>query len=473
MAGSRPQKASSPTMNETLRRSARTVCVSVASVLAILPSAAEGHGAASRPALVGKEIFLKCPRPGVRVVALADYAHAAGLEMICYSSEQTRSDTSDIAYRRFSTDNGRTWSEPETIETSRKLDHGTLRRYVSAVFADPEKDVLLTLINQAILPTDNPLEGMKHWTLRYALSRDGGRTAYHEAQIVHSGDEYTPEHPLPGVWVGKNGVMIGDATCVPIRIRTGEILQPVQICPLGPDGEYFNPGGGYTYHDSAVLIGRWNGAGTLDWRLSSLVQGDPAKSTRGMLEPTVAEMPGGRILMVLRGSNDRRPDLPGYRWYAVSSDHGTTWSKPEPWKYSDGNPFFSPSSCSQLLRHSNGRVYWIGNLSPTNPRGNLPRYPLVIGEVDPVSLMLIRESLCMIDDRGPDDPENLMISNFHARQDRQTDEIVVHCSPLGRGPRTPATAPASRPGRQQINWTAHAYLYRVRVPGASQSPPHR
>ncbi len=450
-------------MLRTSCRLTATFCLLLTGVLAIMAGTAHGGSAPARLVFVGKEVFLQCPRSGVRVVGFADYARATGLDMISYSSEQTRSDTADIAYLRFSADNGRTWSEPQAMQTSRKLEKGTLRRYVSVMFADPDRDVLLTLINQAVLPTDNPLEGMKNWTLRYALSRDGGRTTFHETEIVQSGGEHTAEHPLPGVWVGKNGVMIGDATCVPIRIRTGEILQPVQICPLGPDGQYYNPGGGYTYHDSAVLIGRWNAAGTLDWRLSSLVRGDAARSTRGMLEPTIAEMPDGRILMVLRGSNDRKPDLPGYRWYAVSSDHGVTWSEPRPWTYSDRTPFFSPSSCSQLLRHSNGRIYWIGNISPKNPRGNLPRYPLVIGDVDPDSLLLIRESLCTIDDRGPDDPEDLMISNFHAREDRRTKEIVVHCSPLGRGHLTGTAPAASRPARQKLDWTADACIYRIAV----------
>ena len=35
----------------------------------------------------------------------------------------------------------------------------------------------------------------------------------------------------------------------------GEILLPVSICPLGADGALYNPGGGYTYHDAAVLPG--------------------------------------------------------------------------------------------------------------------------------------------------------------------------------------------------------------------------
>lgn len=419
----------------------------------------------TRLSLAAREVFVESPRPGVRVGAQAFYARATGTEMISHHSEATRSDTADVAYERFSADNGKTWSPPTPISTFKKLESGTFRRYVRPGFVDPDTGVLITMILQGTLPNDKPLEGMKHWTLRYALSRDGGHTFCHEAPIIQAGPEYSAEHPLPGVWVGRNGIMIGDTTCVPIRIRTGEILQPVQICPIGPDGQYYNPGGGYTYHDAAVLIGRWNEAGTLDWRLSSLVKADPARSTRGMLEPTIAEMPDGRILMVLRGSNDKKPTLPGYRWYAVSTDHGRTWSPPLPWTYADGAPFFSPSSCSQLLRHSNGRIYWIGNISAANPAGNLPRHPLVIGQVDRKSMLLIRETLCTIDERGPNDPDTLQLSNFYAREDRLTHEIIVHCSPFGRGGRALNSPPTTQPTRKQLDWTGDAYVYRIRVGG--------
>jgi len=262
--------------------------------------------------LAGKEIFITSPGPGVRVVARAYYTRPAGLDMICWSLEQTKSDKADVAYQWFSTDNGRTWSAPTRMDTFKPVAGGTHRRGIRQVYADPETGILISMILQGTLPTDNPLEGMKHWTLRYGLSRDGGHSFYHEVPVIQRGKEYTPEHPLEGVWLGRNSAMIGDTTCTPIRLRTGEILQPIQITPIGPDGEYYNPGGGYTYHDAAVLIARWNEAGTLDWDLSARVKGDPARSTRGMLEPTIAERPDGRILMVMRGSNQRKPELPGY-----------------------------------------------------------------------------------------------------------------------------------------------------------------
>jgi len=420
--------------------------------------------------LVGKDVLIESPGSGVRVVACAYYTRPAGLDMICRYIEQTKSDKADVAYQRFSTDNGRTWSAPTRMETFKPVAGGTLRRGIRQIYVDPETGILIAMILQGTLPTDHPLEGMKHWTLRYGLSRDGGRSFYHEEPVVQRGEEYGPDHPLEGVWVGRNSAMIGDTTCAAIRIRTGEILQPIQITPIGPDGEYYNPGGGLTYHDAAVLIARWNDAGTLEWDLSARVKGDPTRSTRGMLEPTIAEMPDGRILMVMRGSNDRKPKLPGRRWYAFSTDHGRTWTQPKPWTYADGKPFFSPSSCSQLLRHSNGRLYWIGNISPHNPRGNRPRYPLVIGEVDRESMRLIEETIITIEKREPDDPDWLAISNFYAHEDRLTVQIVVYCSPIGK--RKLTTAPAETGSRKRpFEWTSDACIYRIDVRPTRHAPP--
>ena len=83
---------------------------------------------------------------------------------------------------------------------------------------------------------------------------------------------------------------------------------------------------------------------------------------------------------------------------------------------------------AQLLRHSTGRLFWIGHINPVNPRGNRPRYPLYLGEVSTTSGLLLRQSLVKIDDRQPGDDETLMIYNIYAREDRRTKEIVIHAS---------------------------------------------
>jgi hypothetical protein len=140
-------------------------------------------------------------------------------------------------------------------------------------------------------------------------------------------------------------------------------------------------------------------------------------------------MPDGRILCVMRGSNglkkDPKHEWPSRKWYCVSTDGGFHWSRPEPWHYSNAKDFFSPSSMSQIIPAKSGRFFWIGNISPTNCEENAPRWPLVMGEIDPSNMMLIEDSVFTIDTRGADDPEGLQLSNFYAFEDRETGDIVL------------------------------------------------
>lgn len=395
---------------------------------------------------VRSQVFARSPGPGVAMMAYAFYTRPRGGEMLSVEERWSRSDTVDVAYIRRSTDFGRTWSEPVPRPTGERRDGGMWRRHPRSGIADARGRYIEFSV-EGLLQSDDPLEGLRTWNVYHRVSRDGGRTFGPSTQIVHRGAEFDERHPLPGVWTGKNCVMLGDIACVPVIAPDGHIILPVQITPLGPDGKLANPGGGYTYTDAAVLHGFWH-RDRLEWVLSERVQGDPARSTRGMDEGTLALLEEGRWIMVLRGSNDRRPELPGYRWCSYSSDGGHRWSAPQPWTYDDGERFFSPSSCSQLLRHSSGRLFWIGNITPQNPRGNRPRYPLVVGEVDRRSGLLLANSVRTIDTLREGEDPVLSLSNFYAREDRETGAIAVHMTRLfaGSGP-----------------WSGDAYLYNVPV----------
>ena len=133
--------------------------------------------------------------------------------------------------------------------------------------------------------------------------------------------------------------------------------------------------------------------------------------------------------MVTRGSNLPNPTgkLPAIKWKTRSTDYGKTWSAYTPFTFADGEEFWSPSSCSSFIRSSKtGKVYWIGNISRTLPRGNSPRYPLVIAELDEETLSLRRETLTIIDDRQPNDPPDLQLSNFNIVEEPETGLLVVY-----------------------------------------------
>jgi hypothetical protein len=334
-----------------------------------------------------------------------------------------------------SEDNGRNWA-PYTPKPdfSAGLPYGYRREAVTSV-CDARTKRLVTLFNSLDTPglDPNAIEppvAQQTYYLRYRVSEDGGRTWRFDEPISQTG-HFDAKHPLEGVWVGTNAIYLGDAGCIPLVTRKGQVLVPAQMTVVGVEGKLHNPSGGHTYTEVLVLIGTWTREGKLKWQLSQRVAGDPGRSTRGMIEPTLAQFRDGRILMVMRGSNggkaDPRYQLPSHKWFSISSDQGKGWSKPEPWTYEDGTAFFSPSSMSALFQHSSGRVFWVGNLCVTNCHGNLPRWPLVMGEVEAKSLHLLRQSLLTLDTHQPDDTARgrLDISHVTLREDRETHEVVL------------------------------------------------
>jgi hypothetical protein len=395
---------------------------------------------------IRREVFLRSPGKGTAVMAYAFYTQPRGGRMISVETRWSRSDTIDIAYMRRSEDYGRTWTEPVARVTGEKRPDGMLRRHLRAGFVDPGTGWYIEFWQEGVLPSDDPLEGMRVWSLYYRVSKDG-RTFGKARQVIHEGDGYSATHPLPGVYTGRNCAMLGDQTSKPVAGPAGAILLPIQLSVLGPGGKLANPGGGYTWTNAAMLRGRWKGD-QLVWRMSEEIKIDPAASTRGAVEPAIELLDDGRILMVLRASNDKRPELPGYRWVCESTGGEMKWSQPRPWTYDNGERFFSPSACSQLLKHSNGKLYWLGNITPQNPTGNRPRYPFVIAEVDRRNGLLRKESVRLVDDREEGEDKILTLSNFYAREDRETREIALHMTRLLAHPNA---------------WEGDAMLYRIAV----------
>ena len=103
---------------------------------------------------------------------------------------------------------------------------------------------------------------------------------------------------------------------------------------------------------------------------------------------------------------------------------------PAPWTDTDGEPFFSPSSCSQLIPYQDGRLFWMGNICPENPKGDNPRYPLVLCEIDRETGMVVKDSVAVIDDWRPGESPCLTLSNFYARENRAEGGLTLHMTRL-------------------------------------------
>jgi hypothetical protein len=259
----------------------------------------------------------------------------------------------------------------------------------------------------------------------YRVSYDGGQTFSLFKPMIQPG--YNLTRRFPGVFPGTNGMWTGASHL--IRMSNGEIVIPVSYWPLDSRGlptytryTYLNGQqyAGASFSVGAVLIGKWNASNTdLDWTLSQSVFLPETLSSRGIVESTVAELVSqpGALVMISRGSNELDTNMEGRRWVSKSLDFGRTWSNPIPLCYGDGTCFYSPSSASNLIRAQNARLYWIGNISDSNPEGNSPRYPLYMAELDEESLVLIRGSLILIDEKTERDSSGVQLAGFTTHLD--------------------------------------------------------
>lgn len=295
------------------------------------------------------------------------------------------------------------------------------------------------------------LSGLVYRRFFYQVSNDEGRTFTAWKPVIETGEEFDGDHPFKGVFRGKNSAWIGNS---PIKTSSGEILVPLTVPILDARREKL-----YTPHqeknipwffDAVFLIGKWKDNSSLEWETSQPVKIAPSRSTEGLDEPAVAELRDKRIICICRASNYGEPDIPGYKWLAISRDGGRTWSEAEPLRYSDGGVLYSSASYSILIRHSNGRLYWIANISPFNPAGMWPRYPLVIAEIDEENPGVKRETVTVIDTRMAGELESpFQLSNWGVYEDRETGEVVV-------------TLPRLFP-KDPNDWTAPCMKYSITV----------
>jgi len=298
-------------------------------------------------------------------------------------------------------------------------------RNYQALIYDDRRCVAISHLTRGI---DDTAQGFMDYKLWYRISTDDGNTWDEERPMLQQGDEFTPMHPNKFVWIGKNSFCYASVPPF-LKMSNGQILLPFYYAPLDENGEYYNPVNAFTFTSVACMIGTWNEAGDdIIWDVSQDIRLPGELSSRGANECAVIELSTpGHILMVTRGSNQPFTGTQkAWKWKTLSTDYGKTWSEYTQFTFDDGESFLSPSSMSNFIRSSKtGKVYWLGNISRTPPKGNHPRYPLVIAELDEQKLALRKETVTIIDDRGPEDAPEMQLSNFSNVEEPQTGNIMV------------------------------------------------
>jgi hypothetical protein len=413
-------------------------CCCAAAGLLILAAACGAEGEAQEPpwkanrpiVTVEKQLFRQHTEPRAAPVVGTQYV-GPGLERREVHATERVSDVGDDIRARWSTDNGRSWTEFVSVQPSNNVDYGgvTVWEGEGPSVHDPRSGMLL----QSWLRQIN-VGGVYHNFTYYRCSRDQGRSWTEPVQLCYEkGDPFDPEEPLKPTFLNHNEGYCGNN----ILVRSnGDLIHC--LAHANAPGDPRNDGRPWRM-GSVLFTGRWDPKReAYEWAAGARVEISPEWSARGLMEPEVAELRDGRLLVVWRGSthgwDGTVARMPGRKWFSTSGDGGKTLSPVADWKYADGTSFYSPSSIHRMIRHSvTGKLYWLGNICTTPPVGNSPRYPLVIAEVDEERAALKRETVTAIDDRQPGQGD-IQFSNFSLLEDRETHQLELILTTYGQEP---------------------------------------
>ena len=341
----------------------------------------------------------------------------------------TISGASDVYHnwwRRVSPDNGRTWSEPVTITDilpgvplEQTLPGGGIVMYPQIVAADSRSGRCYRFYMQRLFPGRKPFEFKTFKSSEvvdhvFVTEQDGPpRMLRYE-----EGAECDWAQPFDDGYCRSNRAYFGVNAEIE---KDGTVLFPVTA----------NVWRGDVLHDGVCLMRRDPSDG--QWHSSNVTLINPAWSSRGLMEPSVVRLRNGAILIICRGDNT--PSTSGRKWFVYSTDNGRTLSEVRELRYDDDTQFFSPSSIHRLIRSTrNGVLYWIANIVPTLPKGNSPRYPLVIARMDEERMAVVKSSLETVDDKSPQDPDIIQFSNFCVLEDRETKDMEIFMTRWGENP---------------------------------------
>lgn len=399
-------------------------------------------------ALVKKERYLTHPAPRTAPWVSVQYV-GPKLELREVRGVERESDVGEEIESRWSADNGRSWTGFTPVQRSNKTKYKdvTVWEGESVTAYDKVSGLLVQLWLRQI-----DLQGKYHNFTYARTSSDQGRTWTEPKQLCYeAGASFDPGDPLNKDFLNHNEAYPGNnilvrpdgslVVCLAHANARGDSKNDVRPWRLG----------------SVCFIGKWDrGSKSYAWQSGARTEISARQSARGLMEPEVAELKDGRLLVVWRGSTEgwdgTKAEIPGCKFYSVSKDGGRTLSEIGVWRYDDGSAFYSPSSYHRMLRHSvTGKLYWIGNISATRPSGNSPRYPLVIAELDEEKAALKRNTVTAIDDRQTGQGD-IQFSNFPLIEDRLTHELILHVTTYGQEP-------------DAKDWaTAENYRYTVSLP---------
>ena len=413
---------------------------------------------------ISKEVHAASPGRNVAAHAHRHYL-GRGVRMVEVRSQTSTSDWGDSIRRRFSQDNGNTWSDWEMVwheyptqgelvreeseqdnrydPVSGKVIQTRFQRLVrgdptrTGLFADGKK-LFWDHVFYQLSDDDGHTWGTPRM-LRFEVGADFDESCWDSADFLPYNEMY-----YNGIEVLPNGTVLISVTAAREHRNPEDEKTPESF----PNATRPGCVGGLLN-----FIGRWNAEREdYDWQVSEFAWVPRRVSTRGLVETAVSQLSNGDILMIARGSNAGVDPLvcPSRKWMTVSRDGGLRWDPVTDLRYDTGEQFYSPCSMPATIRSTRtGRLYFVGNVTDTPPRGNGPRYPLVIAEIDEDLPAPKKDTLTVIDDRDPETEAETMGLWGKPFENRETLDLELfltrhwtHADPNER-------------------WTADAYRYTI------------
>jgi hypothetical protein len=388
---------------------------------------------------VTKSIYSKSTGPGMAQMVGVAYA-GPGLDRIEIHCQECagRDDMPIDPMRRWSHDNGRTWSEFEALPQIVEFRDGNVMQwYPPMPFWDPIANISLGVwLRQACINT--PERSFYYNQCYVRTSDDLGRIWSEPDQLRYEPGTYFDENdPFDPAFIENNQIYMGNNI---IRHSNGTLVHAgvcIRIPSDAPDPDPERKFGSWDIPSesrnigSMCFIGTWNPEQRkYTWTHGDCVWVTRSVSCRGLMEPELAELKDGRLLVIWRGSDTELTE--GRKWFSISNDGGKTLSPVTELKYEDGSRFYSPSSIHRTIRHSvTGKLYWIGNIVPDTPKGNMPRHPLIIAEINEEIPAIIKDSVFVIDYKQESDSDDLQLSNFSVFENRETHDIELYLTRYG------------------------------------------
>ncbi len=263
-------------------------------------------------------------------------------------------------------------------------------------FLDERHGVLLRWYTRQQFDPDGA-HGRRDHEVMVQISRDGARN-WSEPEVLDRGRYYFR----------------------PIVHSTGTLVWPFTE-HTGDSGHY--------HGQLRLRLGQWDGE-RYRWSEGGVAETPRDVSSGGLSEPAAVELPDGRIFILLRAGDvtplQDRPGVPSVKRWCISEDGGKTLSAPEVLTHEDGSYLYSPRAFPGVWRPSGtDRVFVIVNRNSTSSVNCDPRTSVEIGELDPDTLTVRRDSVVTIEHRHPEHHRMVRFSNWSTLEDRQTGDLLL------------------------------------------------